>query len=130
MCVYLIYLSISFFLSIYLSVYLSIYLSNLTIYIYLSIYHLSVCLSIYLSIYLIWPFISIYLSFFKTTSNFLARLFQANLKFVYELYSSSYYYYSSETKFTTLTPPRALTLQTPNSVQIFRLISPGVLYLF
>ncbi len=33
-------------------------------------------------------------------------------------------------KFLTATPPRALTLQTPNSVQIFRLISPGVLYLY
>ncbi len=40
------------------------------------------------------------------------------------------FYYSSETKFLTATPPRALTLQTPNSAQIFRLISPGVLYLF
>ncbi len=33
-------------------------------------------------------------------------------------------------KFLTATPPRALTLQTPNSAEIFRLISPGVLYLF
>ncbi len=56
-----------------------------------------------------------------------ANLLKSYLNYYYYYY---YYYYSSETKFLTATPPRALTLQTPNSAQIFRLISRGVLYLF
>ncbi len=61
---------------------------------------------------------------FKFFPNFLklsGPAFASQLKVCSQTFLSSYYYYSSETKFLTATPPRALTLQTRNSQHISEL---------